>query len=362
MKYRVFACAALQAAAMLSWANASRADIGIYSSLDSMSYSEPLPIHQIADDWQGKLEDGNLAFTYNRFEVGVSWNNWRIGYVARYDYRLEFSEDTALFYYEEENNVRRSRNRVYDVYLDVVHQRSQGMAIHYDWQVQDNLRITPSLAYLHANDIIDGTLKGQAEFYGDNTFSGNLGIDYYYLEDFLFERPVDTGKYRGHGYSFDLDIQWQPLDHWQIQLKTYDLLARIHWDGLPRTRARADTEPVQTDDPFERYRDASVQGRETDANFHQKLPTRALLRSAYQYKSLHLAAEIYQEPDQTFVFPSIGYEIGGWTFTLLGEPFIEAAGARITHRWLSFSFVADRLDFKEAKYVNLNLALNVPLF
>ncbi len=362
MKYRAFARAVLLLAAVLSWANACQAEFGTYGSLDSMSYSEPLAIHQIANDWQGKLDDGNLAFTYNRFEFGVSWNNWRVGYVARYDYRLEFSEDTALFYYEEENNVRRTNDRVYDVYLDVTHQRSQGLAIHYDWQVRDDLRITPSLAYLHANDIIDGTLKGEAQFYGDDTFSGTLGIDYYYLEDFLFERPVDTGNYRGHGYSFDLDIHWQPLDQLQLQLKTFDLLTRIHWNGLPRTRAQADTEPVQTDDPFERYREASVQGRESDADFRQKLPTRVLLRSAYQYQSLHLATEIYHDPDQTFVFPSIGYEIGSWTFTLLGEPFIEAAGVRISHHWLSFFFVTDRLDVKEAKYVNLSLALNVPLF
>ena len=118
----------------------------IYTELDSFSLSEPQPIYETIKDWQGHYEGGDFAETFNRFELGFRWHNWRVGYVARYDYRMNFSRDTALFYYQDKNDLTPESDYVYDVDIEAYHQSSQGIAFHYDWRPLEQLTLTGSLA------------------------------------------------------------------------------------------------------------------------------------------------------------------------------------------------------------------------
>ncbi len=342
---------------------AQSADYGVYTKLDTITFSEIAPIDQIIDNEPIDFTNGELAFTYNRFELGFRWKNWRIGYLARYDYRLEFSEDTARFYYEEEGAGQRPNTpRNYDVYLDVMHQRSQGFAVHYDWQIRDNLNVTPSVSLLFANGLLDGKIEGEAQFFGNDIYSGRLDLDYRYDEDFIFERNLGGDKIRGTGYTFDIAVDWRPSHHWRFHLQTYDLISYIHWRDAPRTVATADAEPEVTEDPFERYKEASVRGKETSSSFRQRITPRALLGGSFHYRNFSVPLELYLEPDRVFVFPSLAYSIGRWELALLAEPRVDAFGLRIGHPWLSFVFMADRLDYEKAKFFSFGLNLRVPLF
>lgn len=339
------------------------ADYGVYTNLNTMTFSEIAPIDQIVDNEPIDFSNGELIFTYNRFELGFSWKNLRIGYLARYDYRLEFSEDTARFYFEEEGaGVRPNSPKNYDVYLDVMHQRSQGLIAHYDWQLQDNLKITPSVSLLFANGLLDGRIKGQAQFLGNNIYGGQLKLDYQYDEDFIFERDLSGEQIRGTGYTLDIAVDWRPSDHWRFHLQTFDLISYIHWRDAPRTVAVADAEPEATDDPFERYKEASIRGQESTGSFRQRITPRAQLGTSFHYRNFSIPLELYIEPERVFVFPALAYSIGRWELALLAEPRIEAFGLRVGHPWLSFVFMADRLDYEKAKFFSLGLDLRVPLF
>lgn len=342
---------------------AQGADYGVYTRMESFSFSEIAPIDQIINNEPVDFTRGELAFTYNRLELGFSWENFRIGYLARYDYRLEFSEDTARFYYEEEGAGRRpSTPKDYDIYLDVMHQRSQGLAVHYDWQVHDSFRITPSFSLLFANGLLDGRIEGQAQFLGNDIYGGRLDLDYRYVEDFIFERELDGGGIRGTGYTLDIAMDWRPGDHWRFHLQTYDLISYIHWRDAPRTVATADVAPEATDDPFERYKDAAIQGKETTGSFRQRITPRTLLGGSFHYRNFSIPLELYIEPDRVFVFPSIAYSIGNWNLALLAEPRVGAFGLKIGHPWLSLVVLTDRLDSKQAHFFSLGLNLRVPLF
>lgn len=341
---------------------AQAADFGLYSRAESFTFSEPVSVYQFINDWEDDLESGQLAFTYNRFEIGFFSGGFRIGYLVRYDYRLKFSGDTARFYHEERKDQSRDQARVYRIDLDGYHQRSRGLALHYDWQPHASLRITPSLSLLQADAVVDGRLSGQIHSQGEDILSANLNADYRYERDFLLGRELEDSDFDGQGYALDLAIHWQPGDHWHLWLQTHDLFGRIHWNELPRTQARVDTEPERVEDPFQRYRQAAIQGLETERDFVQRLPTRLEAGAEFRHRRLRLRAHLYQDSGHVFWLPSIAWALGNWELGLVGETRTKALGIQIHHPRLSLGILSDSTDLKEAHLLRIQFQLHVPLY
>jgi len=50
-----------------------------YSEIESISYSEAMPIKQLVNDLKGpKIKDGDFAFTHNQFEIGHRWGAFEL--------------------------------------------------------------------------------------------------------------------------------------------------------------------------------------------------------------------------------------------------------------------------------------------
>jgi hypothetical protein len=271
---------------LLAWplANSATAETQnwrLHSDIDLFAFSEAVSINQFAKDFDDNLVSGETAFTQDKFEIGVRKGPWLLAYVDRFDYLTEFTEDTAFFHHSEQNSNPVPTDREYHLLLDVERARSQGVKIGYSWDLRDDLRIDlAGTYYFLATDL----QSGKAEAIGDldpineqliediNAVLNQLTADNRDLSpilpliadvnvdvliDYAFDEPkfgekeyrkpvfvgepnpllegVDFSAPEGTGYSFDVRIQWQPMDQLGIDLALLDLGHTITWKDAPQS-------------------------------------------------------------------------------------------------------------------------------
>jgi hypothetical protein len=265
----------------------------VYSSIDLFGYSEPVSIDQFAQDFDDDLEDGETAFVHGRIEAGGKWRGFRIGYVHRFDYVTEFTEDTAFYHHATENGLPVPTDRNYDLLLDVERLEAKGFEIGYEWQFRDDM--TLDVSYSYYSDIsqlqsgfaaADGDLEPfddafDAELQAalDNIdlanpdvselrqlaqrVQANVAIDYAYDEPKFgepdYREPVITGDPNpvitgvdlsepdGTGYSVDIGFNWQVNDQLNVNVELIDIVNEFNWDNAPTTRATFNTQTFLQD-------------------------------------------------------------------------------------------------------------------
>ncbi|MEI8642482.1 hypothetical protein P4S68_21705 [Pseudoalteromonas sp. Hal099] len=87
--------------ALLSPLASANNQFQIFTHFDAEIYTEAQPVQAFVDDFDEPIKSGDSAFTYNIFEIGVGYNNFKVGLQSRYDYVLNFDPDTALYTYLE---------------------------------------------------------------------------------------------------------------------------------------------------------------------------------------------------------------------------------------------------------------------
>tara|TARA_R110002072_G_scaffold89232_3_gene199834 strand:- start:12420 stop:13697 length:1278 start_codon:yes stop_codon:yes gene_type:complete len=253
----------------------------IYSNADFFAYSAPVSIDQFASDFNDDLESGDTAFTHDRFEIGGKWRGFRLGYVHRFDYVTEFTDDTALYHHSEKNNIPLAQNRRYDLLLDVERVEAKGFEVGYEWNFYKGM--TVDVSYSYYTDLSE-LQSGSAAVLGDLTpftdqfkadanaildtisltnrdlsplltlaqnVEANLAIDYAYNEPKFrepqYREPVITGAQNpvisgvsfaepsGTGYSVDIGFNWQINDQLNVNLELIDIANEFNWDNAPRT-------------------------------------------------------------------------------------------------------------------------------
>jgi len=113
MKAKIFRLS-LIAAMLLSASKASIAgQAEFYLSSHIFGHSETAPIKQIVvDDFEGSdFDAGKHSFTHNVWEAGAVYKGIKLAVIARYDYALSYSEDTAYLVYADKNEIQIQKNK-----------------------------------------------------------------------------------------------------------------------------------------------------------------------------------------------------------------------------------------------------------
>ncbi len=285
--HKTFTLPVIVAGSLLAFnASADDKDWTVYSSIDLYAYSEPVSIDQFASDFNDDLEDGETAFTHDRLEFGVQWRGFRIGYVHRFDYVTEFTEDTALYHHAEKNNIVLPTNREYDLLLDVERVEAKGVEIGYEWNFHEGMTLDVSYSYYSDLSQLQSGFAGvrgdlepfDAQFLADaqviidglslsnrdltplinlaQQIEANLRVDYAYDEP-KFDEPmyrvpnitgpqnplisgVDFTAPNGTGYSVDIGFNWQVNDKLNVNVELIDIANEFNWDNAPTTRTTFD--------------------------------------------------------------------------------------------------------------------------
>lgn len=257
--------------------------------IESYSYSEIAPIKQVLGDLKGpNVRDGNIAFTTNLIEFGVStkFDNGKGGFTyalfSRYDYSLTFTSDTAKLIYAEKNDVELEENQHFDIDLTANHLRASGIKIGYLGDVSSDFSFQINVSYLYANALTDGRLWGDVDTGDelDGSVSGGLFLDYLYSDDALFNR--EPSGIKGQGYSVDVKLLWDYSSklHFEVDLK--DVSSRIYWRDQHHTTAIASPDTIRYDDSGRLNVRPALTWIEREKNHQQHLPRQIYLLSRYQ--------------------------------------------------------------------------------
>ena len=332
-----------------------------YATFQSITYSKPLAIKALADDWEPPFYGGDRALTYDKIEAGVRWRGWQLGILERYDYLMEFSAQTAEFVYLIKNRIPLQPGREYQIYLKAIHNRSQGIRLGRTYKFTSTLSGGLALAYLRSKAFTDGTLWGSARASAEKDYDFQFDTDYVYSRDVLFDRHVDAPI--GQGFNLDLSLAWQPSEAVTAQLDIIDLAGRMYWDEAPYTLATASSDTKSFDEQgYVRY-DPVISGFESDKRFIQTLPRKTFLAAQYRYSDEFEAVMEYRD-FQIQHFTSIGV---GWRykqkhhFQTLYTPTTNALTLRYLRGKLHLELSADHVKINRIRYFTLQLSYNYTL-
>lgn len=335
----------------------------VFSTFDSEIYTEAQPVTAFVDDFDAPLTSGDSAFTYNMFEVGVGFNNFKVGLQTRFDYILNFDPDTALYTHTEKNDLA-FEDRYYRYYLDAKQVTSNGMFISYDFKLLENdaLTITPKLSVFASTHYQDGIVDGQV--YSDEV-EGEINVDYYFSKDILFKSFTPDNNPEGLGYSFDLFATWQATDSLTLALSGQDLFYETDYENS------GFVEGYTTDIPFSEDENGDIVSSPTvvlatsdngnTKNHKFNMPTRIKASADYRINNNFSTALMVKRYDQdTFTQAKGRYHFWDhWALVGGYETKSEAFLVGIENDYFGLNLKTDNLDLDKAYYANINWYMNI---
>ena len=343
-----FAWVALAGAA-LAHAEAERVDSQwqLYSRLDLQAHSEPVPVMDMVEGWDGPFQSGRYAFGDVRLVTGAAWRQWFLERESRWHYDLRFSRGMSRYYYAQEQNNELTANQ--SLSLDVRSIEAWGMRLGRRFEASSgfgNLNIQPALALYRVGHFQFGHLSGTAEAGESERASAQLR--YFYDEDKILEH--DPFVPNGWGASLDLTLGWQYL-HWQARLQVQDLVNRWQWDDAAFTTAC-----INFNDPEQSI--CSSSGTASGRSGQQQLVARLLPTTSMSVSRADWQTEATLDWHGDF------RRLGLTRFVLENRLGFSAytsrqLGVEWRSEWLSFHWKADDLRFSYARDLDVGLGIDL---
>jgi hypothetical protein len=346
------------AAVLVIGAETARSEPRPYLTIESFTYSEPLSIKDTLDNWHGDFSRGKRQWTWNWIEAGVRHEGWGLGVIARYDYDIRFSRDTAEALGQIHNKEDLPVGKTFDVKLKANVLHAHGLRMSYRFALF-GVELELGGSYLRSSYMIDGGLTGKLTPTASNDFDYRLDSSYKYTDDVLFDRPGvrDT---TGHGFSVDLALRGEIASTFAYRLEIRDLIARVYWADLPFTQAVATSDNKTYDengyvhvDPvlsgFEGYRKRRTQKLEPrgqfELNWHLSSSFSAELDMRYQYRHILVGA-------------GPGYTHKAVRTAVLFWPEGHAVSASVAAKEWSLGFMINELNRRDISVLSVSLSYN----
>lgn len=326
-----------------------------YLSFESFAHSEPIAIKAITKQWDAPLHNGDMALAFGRAEIGVGWNQWRLGVFRRHDYFYEFSPDTAYLKHSSENNLPLDTGKQLDIYIEANSIIANGVSLTHSF-VLAKANVDVRLSYLKGRELTSGQLAGNAEVLAENDYDLMFDVDYFYSEDELFDREVVRPQ--GEGYSVDINIDWSFDSRWNFTLTVNDLLAKLFWKNAPRTMATGNTATKVYDEAGYVVFNPVISGLETDQNYAQTLPRKISFKTEYTLGEQLLLFEFQDFEIKRFYSIGAGFmPYENHHVNLFYNVTASALKVHYQNQWLTFSVISDEWEFHKARTFGVELSV-----
>jgi hypothetical protein len=354
MKAKIFRLS-LIAAMLLSASKASIAgQAEFYLSSHIFGHSETAPIKQIVvDDFEGSdFDAGKHSFTHNVWEAGAVYKGIKLAVIARYDYALSYSEDTAYLVYADKNEVQIQKNKRYELDLDVFHARTNGVKIGYQLDLNNDMRWEFDVSYLTVSTFLDGGIDGAITVLDDD-YQGEINLDYVYDNDKLLDRQVE--KTSGKGFAADLSWAWQANSKLGFAAKWIDLYSALRIERAPFTEAKASSSRVNLDAQGRIDVKPVLSGRERYRKHTLRFPRQMKLEGNYWLEDRQqLALRYYRYDRLGFVSVSLLQKLSqAWSVDGAYDFSAQALTFGLTHLNFRLELSSDHLDLYEARTFGL---------
>lgn len=326
---------------------AAASPLSFYGRLDSFTYSAPVTIDAARNKWEtNDFERGENQWSSHWLEAGLVYKKWRLGYIQRLEVDLNFSKDTAEYYYRTENDLPLEPGKTYQLYLRAQKVQLEGFRFGRNHRFGDNVQLDWGISYLQADDLIDGDIQGD---------QSQLSLDYHYSEDTLLDRVVDRPD--GEGFSIDLSASWEINENTRVSARAEDLVNRIYWRDAPYTTAEASADQNTYNDDGILVVKPLVTGFEgTDKRYTQELDTKLRLDLFHRLNKAELNLT-YMDRSKTQLW-GLGSQFDMTDQLKLGfRIWPELESLELYTRWqrLLFSVAADSTDWDDMNAVWLQI-------
>lgn len=340
----------LLAVLLLSFsANLTASEWQYKMAFNSFNHSEAIPVLSLSDNsWQGKYKKGNTVTSHSRLTLSASKNNWRIGLASRFDYLVQHSSDTALFFYQDKNDIKTAQP--YDISLSVNHLFARG--IYAAWQQQyKNIHYDITLNLWQGTHVTYGTIYGQVNTNQQGALQGELLVDYSYNKDLLFDRPKQEST--SNGYSVDLKAQWQPYKNISVEVTLTDVLNQFFWKDVTHTKVTV------SNSEHKDKAEALLAGKEDSIDITQRLPVQTTLAAYYHWENSKLSIGAKRLNYQWYSWVGYQYNTKGIWGALGVElmPNINALKLNIEKKDWGVSLMFDQLSTAKANSLMANFWL-----
>lgn len=334
---------------------AAEEDWSVYTRLDSFVFSDGYSVKGLFNNLEGDFKPGKTSFTFNKLEAGITKGRWELSVFSRYDYFLEYSEDTSLFIYQSERDLALTEGRDYELELDVVHFKGRGLALAYFWNVNDQLWIKPKLNLLLGDKLMDGHIFGQTNIRSGDVANSEIEVDYHYSKDVLFDRDVNAPS--AEGMSADLEIGWQLSSQVKIHLSAQDLVSHIVWDEAPRTVASGSTNNVSLTPEGQLEAVAVLSGNESNQRFVQNLPVRTTVSAIWDFRpDVSAFGEVFSVGETLMPRLGVGWHYAPSGYLSMKYDFeADAIGLGGAYKGFGFYIFGDDPDLEKANTLSLRL-------
>lgn len=340
--------------------NISAQSAKLYFKQESFIDSQALPVEFAYKKWDVPYQAGTLTQGFLRTESGYRDGNQSIGIIYRFDIQAKYTAETIKWLHQIKNKTPLSEDNEYDIFLDIKYFKAWGVNFDYVFKPTHFLTVIPNLAILRAHYLTDGILQGNAVAINEKDYDFDLGVDYYYTRDELFNRRVSPPT--GWGFSFDLDLQARPTDNMSIKLKVYDLLSYLFWNSAPRTIAQADSSTKNYDLNGYLNFEPVLTGKESNEGFTQRLTPRAILQSEYTINRLMLNPQVMFTALKNYYFFDTGFLVTNSQWLIIGtEATTNALKLAYKTNTFKFEVLTNSLNTQKIHTLVVNLSLSYAL-
>ncbi|MFO1391851.1 MAG: hypothetical protein U1E94_06540 [Agitococcus sp.] len=323
------------------------------------TYSAPVSIHAFTSDWHDDLKSGDNAFLHGLAELSIQNTQRKLSLLWRYDYLLDFDEQTAQLYHAYANDYAPKVSTAYPLHIKAKYSESYGVQWLQKFHFKPNITLGIGLSLLKGYKITDGQLDGtvflqQAGFKVKDIQQANANVNYYYDEPQLQEEQLDWHPRNpsAMGFSINTTLIWQLTPQWLLNAQIDDIYGRLYWKDIPTTQYNLSCKCSNFIH--------NIDGQLAVANkYTQHLQPLAKVQLSYSgAQNWHAELNTVSNTQMTLVQGAWGYQYASWQGLLLLEPQTHAIGIELRHPNWHLRWLTDNLNSNQAHRLGLSLGVN----
>lgn len=332
--------------------------------IDSNSFSNISPVLELVDDdWQSPPKsDADKGFSQSR--LGMSYRHpsladFTFHIEQRLDYFVKSHADTALGYYQEQNDIPLLDKENYKVKLDYFANRSKGFALGYSYDFNNGLLIGVKGSYWRVDYFRHSVVSGNVQGRDDNSLLGDLNYEEYYTHNNFLKRPnEDEWDSKGKGYSVDLFVEVSVFENLSVRADLIDIYNRFSVDNLGYTSADINTKGSFIDNQgFSSFRPL-LKGFEGQSDHKFKIPEQIALAFTYHHEKIDYALNLLRQGDLNFMQIGAQFAYKKNMFELMLDPINLTPQLGYKIDFFKLEIALDKLNPNEAMQLSLKTQIN----
>ncbi|MCF6145052.1 MULTISPECIES: hypothetical protein [Pseudoalteromonas] len=332
--------------------------------IDSNSFSNISPVLELVDDdWQSPPKsDADKGFSQTRLGVSyqhLSFEEFEFHIEQRLDYFVRSNADTALGYYQEQQEIPLLDKENYRVRLDYFANKSKGFGVTYSHTFKDKFLVEIKGSYWNVDYFRHSIVTGNVQGRQDNSLLGELNYEEYYTHNNFLKRP-NEGDWdtNGNGYSMDVFTEFSLFDNLTIRADFIDVYNRFSLESLGYTSANINTKGSFVDNQgFSSFRPL-LKGFEGQSEHKYQIPEQIALAFTYVHEQVDYALHLLRQGDINFMQIGAQFAYKKSMFELMFDPINLTPQLGYKIDYFKLEIAMDKLNPNKAMQLSLNMQVN----